>query len=244
MKNILSRKIKLYIGIGVVLIFSLAIIAITYSDLDEYIFIDFRPTVVAFILVFIIGLINGYIFNIYASIIMEKPTLIYNMMNTLTAQLFIFLILYFFIDGIFDNKYILIPYNLQGRSTILNLSIAFLWRSFKVKKLKFKFNLKTLMTFVLSFVLIFQMNYLELTLYGLFFGILYLSKKLDQKKIKETLVSGKKVIFIILIIIFLLAFFYVSFLTNYLALRCSYIVVLSIMCYLVYNNSKVLGRDL
>lgn len=247
MKNILTHKTRIYVGVVAVLILSLAIIATTniYSDLDWYIYINYRPTVVIFIFVFIIGLINGYMFSVCTSAVMKKPALIYSMMNTLIVQLCIFSVLYFFLDGIFDNDNVLIPYNLQGKSIVLNLSIifgAFLIRSIKAKKVSL--NIKTLLSLALSFVLIFQMNYLELAFYGIFFGIIYLIGKIDYKKINEILSGKKSIILIVLVVLMLTAVLYVLFSIKTLALGFSYILTLSLLCWLVYNNGIKLRRDL
>ena len=213
--------------------------------LDAYIYTDYNSTIVVFVLLYIAGLINGFVFNIFYAKLMENPALIYNMMSLLITQLFIFSILYFFIDAIFYNNYVSFPYNLQGQNLLLNVSIILILiitSLFITKRLKF--DIKILISIVSLAVIIYPMNYLELIIYGIFFGIIYLSKLIAYEKVIRLLNLHTTMSLIVLLLIFVSAIVYVLSSTQYLVIKCIYFILLLLICWIINNNLNFLRRNI
>lgn len=102
---------------------------------------------------------------------------IWHLLSILNYQIMLFSLIYFFMDTIFDNAYIKVPFHADNYNIILNLSILSVFTiiyRLRNKKCTIKQLAKTAM---ISGIIILQLNYIEILFFSLYFIFLLCIKR-------------------------------------------------------------------
>lgn len=179
MKKFFAKN-KFMIQVVVGFIFSFLVfgnVLIGNDEIDRMIANNVQLSVVLFITIILAAFFTNYVLERVKNGMLEKPNLLMSILNILNYQVFLFALLYFFMDTIFNNAYIPMPFGNGKGNTIVNVGILIAFAiGYKLKN-KECTTKQWIVTVAISSILILQINYIEMIFLVFYFLVLSLMKK-------------------------------------------------------------------
>lgn len=205
--------------------------------IDEIAAGNFEVFLALFISIVMASLFINYIFVCIKDKIFENPGNPGNLLRILNYQVVLFALMYFFMDTLFDNAYIKMPFHMSHCNQIVNISILIIFSivyKFKSKDCTMRQLIKVIVVFAL---LALQLNYIEILFFSCYFTVLLIlekNKRLVSKVIntcKITREDAKKIVIGVLFV------FLNIFSRDVYELMTSTIIML-ILLYIIYQSQQ------
>ena len=128
----------------------------------------------------------------------ENGQLLLKVLTLINNQVILFSIIYLCMDLLFDNPYIKIAGYITNHSVMANIGLVALIITIFVLCKKIELKKQVIISSFFVFVLIIQLNYLEIVFLGTYFFICFISSKIlnvviQRKKTYNILMKSKKV---------------------------------------------------
>lgn len=177
-KLVVKNKLMIQVILG--FLFSLLVfgnVLFGNDKIDRIIASNMKLSVILFISIIVAALFTNFVLDYMKNGILEKPNLLISILKVLNYQVFLFALLYFFMDTLFNNVYIQMPFDIGKRNPIVNVAVLIGFAI--VCKLRNKESTKKqwLITVAISSILILQINYIEMIFLSFYFLVFSLMKR-------------------------------------------------------------------
>ncbi len=177
-KLVVKNKLMIQVILG--FLFSLLVfrnVMFGNDKIDRIIANNVKLSVILFISITVAALVTNFVLDYMKNGILEKPNMVISVLKVLNYQVFLFALLYFFMDTLFNNTYIRMPFDMGKRNPIVNVIVLIGFAI--VCKLRNRQSTKKqwLITVAISSILILQINYIEMIFLSIYFLVFSLMKK-------------------------------------------------------------------
>lgn len=228
---------------GLGFLFSLLVFGNVLSKnpkIDKIIADNVKLSVVLFITIALAALFTNYVLDHMKNAMFQKPDLVIEILKILNYQVFLFTLLYFFMDTIFHNAYIPMPFSNRKASPIVNAGILIVFSIFyKIKNRDCTLK-QWIITVAVSSILILQINYIEilfLLMYFLVFSIMKKNKHMIAKLLESDASCKRRHFAKILSVVILLSLSAIFSVNLYSFIAA--IVVMAVVIFIVYQSKAV-----